>query len=441
VASNPVPSSKLWWPKQLLFAGLFILLVLPALQAKFHFVKMPELGGYAERAPRADFDLEGLRKNTFQSALEKYLEDRIGFREWMIQLRNQLAYSVFKVGRANQIVIGEDQVLFQTPAIDSDFGADFVGEKEVEHYVRQFKDLQDSLAARGTLLVYAIAPSKPGVYPKMLPPRFRGLPRHRSNYTAYREKMAAMGVNLVDFGALFRQWKDTSTYPLFPRGGIHWSIWGRTLAADTLLRYLRQRGHLAIPEFRIAGRETSLIPRESDNDIAKALNLLHEPKAYLMAYPNLKFIPATPLQHKPNILVTGDSFGEGLLPYLEPICSPDSRFWYYNQRVSWPGVNIPQEVGDVGSLDKREQIKGRDIILVVYCEPNLIRFDRNFTNDLYISFHPFTEKENAEIKRIENQLLADTATANRIWRKSYTQGIEAKYLIYQEARAIFDKVR
>ena len=359
----------------------------------------------------------------------------------MIQLRNQLAYSVFHIGRVNDVVVGEDEVLYQSPAINSFLGRDFVGEKEINRNVRHFRSLQDTLAAHGTLLVFVIAPGKAGIYPEKQPLYFRNQARQRSNYTAYAEKLAAAGVNLIDFGAVFRHWKDTSAYPLFPRGGIHWSIWGRTLAADSLLRYLRERGHLAIPDDRITSRELSKIPRDSDNDIAKALNLFKEPEAYLMAYPNLEFLPAPPSQRKPNMLLVGDSFGEGLLPYLVPVFSQDSRFWYYNRQVSWVGIGTPAEGEEVEPLDKKQQTNGRDVVLVVYSEPNLSGFDRGFTDDLFLRYNPYTEAENSKIKDIEAQMKADTATANRIWRQSYTQGIDPKFIFYREARAAFDKSR
>lgn len=434
-------SSPWRWPKRLLFGFLCLLLVLPALQAKFQVVKLEELGGYSEPAPNPTFSPAGLLDNSFQTGLEKYLEDRIGFRPWMIRLRNQLAYSAFGLGRANNTVLGQDDILFDGNAIDTYLGKNYVGEQEVDQNVRHFKDVQDTLASHGTLLLFAIAPGKADVYQNKWPAHYRQLPRRRSNYTAYTEKMRAAGINLLDFGALFRQWKDTSAYPVFPRGGIHWSLWGRDLAVDTLLRYMRQRGRLAIPECRITSREFSTEPRETDNDIVKALNLMQEPAAFRMAYPHLEFDSLKPGQIKPNLLLVGDSFGYGLLPYLPIVFSPESRFWYYNNEVAWAGTGSFPEDKQVGNLDKRAQLKGRDVVLVLFTEPNLNVFDQGFANTLYQIYHPYTEADNARLKEIQQQMQGDTAIANRIWRQSYKDNVAPEFIFYREARAIYDKGR
>lgn len=441
MAVSPAPSSTHRWPKRLLFAGLFALLVLPALQAKFNFVAMPELGGYAERAPRADFSLEELKNSTFQPALEKYLDDRIGFREWMIQLRNQLAYSVFNAGRANNTVLGKDDILFDGNAIETYLGNNFVGEKEVAQNTRHFKDVQDTLASHSTLLVFAIAPSKADIYQDMWPDYYKTLPRRRSTYQAYVEKMTAAGINLIDFGAVFHQWKDTSAYPLFPRGGIHWSLWGRDLAVDTLFRYIRQHGNPSLPNCRITSREFSTEPRDTDDDIAKALNLMKAPKTYLMAYPQMTFDTPKPDQKKPNMLLIADSFGYGLVPYLPLAFNTDSRFWYYNSQVAWAGTGDPPEGNEVSSYDYRAQMKGRDVVLILFTEPNLDTFDHGFSNTLYKLYHPYGKAEDARMKDIQQQMLNDTTTANRIWRQAYKDGIDPKFIFYREAQAILDKER
>ena len=429
------------WPKRLLLALLLLLLLLPALQARFHFVELPALGGYTELAPRANFSPDALFNNSYQPALEKYLEDRIGFREWLIRLRNQLAYSVFKLGRANNTVIGKDDIMFDGNAVNSYLGHDFVGEEEIDRNVRRFKDVQDTLARQGKLLVFVIAPGKTRIYPEMLPAYYRNQPRTRSNYTAYSEKLAAAGVNLVDFGALFRQWKDTSAYPLFPRGGIHWSLLGRDMAVDTLLGYIRQRGHFNIPDCRITSREYSTKPRDTDDDLAKVLNLFREPEAFLMAYPKLEFAPLPPGPSKPNLLLVGDSFAWSLIPYVPAAFGPESRLWYYNEEVQWSGTGAMPEGRQVNSLDKRAELKARDVVLVLFTEPNLTGFDHNFSATLYKAYHPYTTADNARIQVIKQQLLSDTTIANRIWKRAYSQNITPNDIFNWEASAAYDKVR
>ena len=438
-APAPVPTHR--WAKRLLLAGLALLLALPALQAKFNFVEMLPLAGYAPPAPRAMLSAAALLDNSYQPALEKYLEDRLGFRPLLVRLRNQLAYSVFRVGRANNTVVGKDDIMFDGSAADAYLGRDFVGEAEVDRNVRRFKDVQDTLARRGTLLVFVIAPGKAHIYSDMLPAHYRRQPRTRSNYTAYAEKLAAVGVNLLDFSALFRQWQDTAAYPLFPRGGIHWSLWARDLAVDTLFDYVRQRGRFNFPDCRIVSREFSTTPRDTDNDLARVLNLFEEPKAALMAYPKLEFAPLGPGQRKPNLLLVGDSFGWGLIPYVPAAFAPESRYWYYNSEVQWSGSGSTPEGTQVGALDKRAQLRGRDVVLVLFTEPNLRAFDNNFSQLLYNTYHPYTAAEQARVPAIKQELLRDTAVVNRLWKRAYQQETSAADLLTWEALSALDQQR
>lgn len=435
----PIPTHR--WLKRLLFSSLLLLLLLPALQAKFAFITVSSLSGYAEQAAHPALSLQELRDNSYQPKLEKYLEDRIGFREWMIRLRNQLAYSVFSLGRANNTVIGQDNIMFDGNAINSYLGKDFVGEAEIDRNVRHLKDVQDTLASHGTLLVFVIAPGKSGMYPTLQPAYYRRQPHTRSNYTAYSEKMEAVGVNVVDFGKIFQQWKDTSAYPLFPRGGIHWSLWGRDLAVDTLFDYIRQRGNFNFPDCRIVSREFSTEPRDTDNDLAKVLNLIQQPEAFLMAYPKLEFAPLRPEQRKPNLLLVGDSFAWGLIPYVPAVFNDESRLWYYNEVVDWPGAEKTPEGRQVGPLDKRAQLKGRDVVVVLYTEPNLASFDHGFTNSLYQAYHPTTAADDVHFQAIKQRLLSDTATVNRIWKQAYMLGVDPNNIIFNETKAIFEKER
>ena len=439
VNSASVPTHR--WLKRVLLALLLLALMLPAWQAKFRLVALEPLGGYAEPAPSATFSPEALLHNTFQPALEKYLEDRIGFREWLIRFRNQLAYSVFNMGRANGTVVGEDAILFDGNAVNAYLGRDFVGEAEIDRNVRHFKDVQDTLACHGTLLVFVIAPGKSYFYEDQLPAYYRRQPHTRSNYTAYAEKLAAAGANLVDFRAIFHQWKPASPYPLFPRGGIHWSLWGRDRAVDTLFSYVRQRGHFDTPHCHAAPVELSAVPRDTDNDLVKVLNLFEEPPAYEMAYSKLLFDPWKPGQKRPNLLLVGDSFAWGLIEYVPANFGPDSRLWYYNERVDWSGSGEIPEGREVGPLDKRAQLKGRDVVMVLFTEPNITGFDHNFTNTLYKAYHPYTPADNARIRALKQELMGDTAVANRIWRRAYDQGLDGDMLFSWEASNAFDKIR
>jgi hypothetical protein len=378
--------------KRWILGGLLLLLVLPALQGwlNMKFLRTSPLAGYSEPAPRPTFTWDSLRNNTYQPALERYLTEHIGLHDQLIRPRNQVAYSLFGQTRARQVVMGERGFLFEEAPILSYLGQDTVSKAEILSHVGQFRALQDTLARRGKLLVFVLAPGKAALYPEMLPAAYRNRRRVPSNYERYAPRMREAGLNVFDLAALFRQWKDTASYPLFPRGGIHWSGYGLTLAADTLFPYLEQRAHLDLPDFRRTGLEVSTQPRHPDADMTKALNLLWNPTDGPLGYPTVRFEPVRAGQRRPHLLVAGDSFVWSLIeqyPYLDSLFTPDSRFWYYNKEVVWRKYQdkVPGETV-VANLDRKAEILRADIVLVLFTEHNLIYFDHGFSQGALEAF-------------------------------------------------------
>ena len=373
--------------KRLALLGALALLFLPPIQTLLNMkiFRAGGLGGYAELAPKPTLTWAGLRDNTYQPALESYLADHLGFRHWFIRPRNQVAYSLFGEAKVQNVLLGKDGMLFEETPIQAYLGQDFVGENVVQANVAQFRALQDTLARRGKLLLFVIAPNKASFFPEYLPPKYRNLWVRPSNYEAYARQMRASGINLLDFSALFRQWKDTASYPLFTRVGIHWSGYGITRAADTLFRYIEQRGRLDLPDFQSADLEISSTPRYTDDDIARALNLVWTPGTGPLAYPNIVFQAPKPQQRQPRLLVVGDSFVYSFIefyPYLDSLFAQDSHFWYYNQEVVWRklGGKIQGET-QVTRLNRRAELAKHDVVMVMFTEHNLAQFDQGFAAD------------------------------------------------------------
>lgn len=428
--------------KRLLFLVLLLIFLLPAGQAKFKLIQFEELGGYSgEAAPHPELNWAALANNSYQTGLEHYLEARLGFRELLIRARNQLAYTVFEVAHANQVLVGRDQVLYEERPIRAYLGEDFVGDATVARHVRRFRAVQDTLARRGKLLVFVAAASKASFMPEFLPAYHQNQPLRRSNYQAYAAAMRAAGVNFLDVSHAFRQWKDTASYPLFPRGGIHWSCYAAKLVGDTLLHYLARQYHHPFRDFRLIPGDVTREPRDTDNDIAKAMNLLTPPPAYSMAYPNVEFQALKPGQQRPNLLLIGDSFCWTIMyPFInEAFDNTTSRFWYYNNDVSWP--ENPPEGRAVSALNHKQQYLSRDIIVVMFTEYNMNQLDGGFSDDAFNLFTPYTRTDSLRIKEFENALRKTPGLAEKWWKRCADSGQSLDQLIRGQAVAQYDSIR
>ncbi|MDO7874887.1 hypothetical protein Q5H93_09105 [Hymenobacter sp. ASUV-10] len=366
--------------KRRLLGGLFVLCLLPALQTALHMkiFRLPAVGFEPPRR-RPGFSWQALRAGTYQDSLEQYATQKLGFRYWLIRPRNQVRYTLFGESSTPEIVSGKRQQLFERGPLQGYLNRQRqVPETEIRERVRLLRALQDSLAQRGKLLVFAIAPAKPSFYAELLPDSCQPLGQPARNYRLHAQSLQAAGINLIDFSALFKAWKATSPYPLFSPGGTHWSGYGVTRAADTLFRYMEQRGHFQLPAVRHTGMEISRQPRSTDDDLARILNLLVAP-AVPLAYPTLAFDPPHDGQMQPRLLLVGDSFGYSLFesyPYLQRLFAPDSHFWYYNQEVHYPRSSPAPRVS---SLNLREQLAAHDVVLLLFTEHNLVDFDHDFS--------------------------------------------------------------
>ena len=295
--------------KRLLLLALVLLLLLPAGQAKYEWLEPGELAGFYETAaPRPELTLESFTTNTYQPALERYLDEQLGFRTWLIKARNQLSFSLLHESDNPDLYVGRDNTLFDARTLYGYTGLDAADESTVQRHIRRLRVVQDTLARRGKLLVFVAAASKASFAPENMPPYFRRFPRKRSNYENYTAAMRKARINLLDLSQVVRSWKDTATYPLFPRYGGHWSNYAAALAGDTLMRYVEKKYGHNLRDYRLLAGEVSNQPRDNDTDTEKPLNLWSPLAPYDMRYPWVEYEPLKPGQSRPNVLIMGDSF-------------------------------------------------------------------------------------------------------------------------------------
>lgn len=381
--------------KKGLLGLLTAVLLFPAIQAKWPLLPVRPLHGFDQsKNPHPHFSWATLENNTFQDSLNGYLTDRLGLREIPIRLRNQLDYSLFGVIHAVDVMKGEHGVLFQISPLGSYQGRDFLGATDLRRHAQKARDVQDSLARHGVQFLYVLAPGKAGFEPENLPTTSQAPWGTETNYTELAQALPNAGVHVIDAAALFQKWKPTAKYPLFPRGGIHWSGYAVTLVADTLFRTVEHLTKLDLPNFTttrpgvVTADADSL--RYTDSDLADALNLFQRQQPYQMAYPIVRFAAPTASQRQPNTLLIGDSFTQsfnGFYPYLSNLLDGRSRFWSYNEYIFWP-ENLTGENRTVHELNLRQQVESRQMIIIVSTTQNLYKLGFGFVEEVYALYHP-----------------------------------------------------
>jgi len=371
----------------LLFLGL---LALPAIQQKTGLFHTKGLVGQPDPAAFPKFKLKSWFSAEFQERFNTATEENIGFRPLLVRLRNQVDYSLFRKANAAGVVVGKNFNLFESDYIRSFTGRDHLGDYFWKQKFDRLARVADTLARKGTRVAIVLEPGKGTCDREDIPARFDPGSRGTNNYTAILREAARAGIPLLDLNQWFLSKKPVTLFPLFPKGGIHWSVGGMVMACDTLLAFIDRTLGIPVPDLVIDGLETSDDLRDTDGDLASILNLACKPHHPRMAYPVYHFDSHDTLR-KPRVLAISDSFYFNLMSAGIPQAAfANEAFWYYNANIYPDTWSAPR---DTGSVNIREEVESMDLVLIMVTERFYHRFDWDFTDVLYRIYFPGGPKE------------------------------------------------
>jgi hypothetical protein len=376
--------------KTAIFVLLLFILVVPVIQQNSGLFRVKKLDGQAVPAVYPRFSLKTWFADEFQVKFNKATEENVGFRPDFIRLKNQLEYAVYNKANASGVVSGKHKYLFETDYIRSYTGRDYLGDYFWEQKFNRLKKVADTLAKLGVKMSIVLEPGKASYFPEYIPGRFLRFQSDHTNYQAILAESDRTGIPVLDLNRYFRDQRTKAPYPLFPKGGIHWSTGGMVLAADTLLGFINGALHIKVPDLVVDHVEMSDSLRDTDGDLADIMNLVKAPKHPEMGYPVFHFADKDSLP-KPRVLVISDSYFFNFLGAKIPARAfANEAFWYYNQDIYPDSWTVPK---DTGSLDIPKTVEGMDLVMIMVTERFYHRFDWNFTDVLYRHYFPATARE------------------------------------------------
>ena len=429
-------------PMKYIAFGLILLVVsLPLIQMGLHPVKEKPLHGAFTLAEKPVFSKENWESGEYQEQVEKYLKDHAGFRNFLVRLYNQVDYSFFRKANAEGATIGKNRQLFEYDYIRSWLAIDNPGESFISKKLNRAKYVQEYLKReKGIDLVIVFEPGKASFYPEHIPEKFRAQKHGPSTYEAYIQKAREIDLDYIDLQAYFMQLKPGSEYPLFPRYGTHWSVFGMKFAADSLLSFIEHRRGIDLARVFNDTTEVSTRPRDTDNDVAKTMNLLFEPAGEKLAYPVLSF-DSTSQADKPMVLVVADSYYWNIFNTRIPrYLFANEAFWYFNELVYPDNYISPVHTRD---LNLKSEVEKQDVIFLMVTERFIHKFDWIFIDQLYRLYTP--EWLYDPVYDNINRIMMHAPWYDELIEKANLKGItleeeliiEAKYLIYKEDTAEF----
>jgi hypothetical protein len=350
-----------------LFLSLFMLFLIPRIQKRFQFIIEPPLQGEFTPADKASFSFEGWFSGGYQKNFDKYYEENIGFRNSLIRIYNQVDFSLFHATHEN-VVVGKNGYLFQEKYLNAYIGADYIGTEKMDSTIQMITEVRDSLKQKGIYLFIVFAPTKVRTMKEYIPDFYARRSTRKTNYEAYKKAFKDHDITYLDFIDYFLKIKDTSSYPLYPEKGIHWSQYGMYLVVDSLVNFIQEKTNLDLNKFYCDSIQWSSKLRSTDYDLGALCNVLFDMPHNKMPYPVLRF-EKNPLKVKPDVLAIGDSYYWNIITSDVPkYIFNGTNFWYYNHDVY--ADSLPQK--SVVSLSTYAQdVEGQKIILVIQTESNL----------------------------------------------------------------------
>jgi hypothetical protein len=158
-----------------------------------------------------------LRSNgDFADGLNKWFDDRVGFRDLFIRTKNQIDYSIFSTSR--KVYVGSNGWLFER---DPGLSFERLDPRAFDTLKESFLSLADRLREKGIRLVVIGYPDKSRVYPEMAPADAPSLAPD-GNYNKLRGFLSRQStLTFIDVEEILRREKSVTTDFLYFKTDLH----------------------------------------------------------------------------------------------------------------------------------------------------------------------------------------------------------------------------
>jgi hypothetical protein len=419
--------------KGFLFCAILGLLLIPMIQSKFEFVKLAPLKGAITQPDDAHISIGGWFSGDYQQKKEHYLNETFGFRNLFIRINNQIAFGLFNKAKANGVIIGKHNYLYEENYIKAYYGTDFIGVDSITHRIERLKFIQDTLSKLNKTLIVVFAAGKGSFYPEYFP---NGYIKEKSttNYEYHLKLAKQSGLNYIDFNKYFIENKTKSKYPLYPQYGIHWSNYGACIAADSMIKFIEKIRGIDMPNLYWNDIELA-DARESDYDIADGMNMLFKLKSFKMAYP-VVMIQSDSGKTKPSAIVIADSYYWLMFGNTFSRALSNNQFWFYNKQV-YP--EYYQNGLETSQVNLKDEIQKHDVIIIMATEATLPGLGWGFIENTYDFFKgkksesEFDAEFQQKVLNLRNYIKSDKNWMEQIEKKATLNKVSVDSMLTLDA--------
>lgn len=365
----------------LLFVGIFLMAVVLPL-AKTDFREVQKFSSTENRSLNKfpSWSWNGKALSAFPAQYEDAFNDHFGFRSFFMNWHSRMKLWL-GVSPTSNVVLGQQGWLYLSASVKLYRGNTGISKSEVDGWVRELKTKQAWLAARNIRYLLVLVPNKDEVYPEYLPKSFFRVRQQQLFDDVLARLGNNSGVEILDLRQTLCDGKSQGL--MYDRTDTHWSQLGAFLASNQILQRLQSWFPDLHPQ-PLAQRKAFLQTRPG-GDLASMVGLPEElteerlmipsvvdsfqsvPQRLQIEWPpdSLKDTPAAfesrAKQPGLTLLVTGDSFGKGLMQFL-----PE-----HFQRVFRLRPQIPYTPWFQALIPALVEAEKPDIYLDVFCTQSL----------------------------------------------------------------------
>jgi hypothetical protein len=368
----------------------------------------PKLTGVTTTATLPHPSVRGWLDGSFQDGVSRWAAQNEGPRQYLVRLYNQANYTLLRHSSMEgvSVLVGKRDTLFERGAVEEMLGLRAPRpQAELDTLVDRLTRLKAHLERRGIAFTVLITPSKPAIYPDLVPEAFAHAPaQFPRDYDIVLAALRARGVPCVDGPTLSIEARVREAAPLFCRGSIHWNHLAAYYTAQGLLRQLAQQRGEESPQLRLT--EKTMLPQPTffyDSDVAQLLNVLAPPLHYPEPGIRVRIDPDRPVLGGGKAVFVGSSFNWMLLDVLSGSGAlQDADFYfYYRTRYRYPrftgwltGQTAAQERVTPGAVDWEREVLSAKAMVYEFneadfqCGPGTHHYA--FLSDIldYLDHHP-----------------------------------------------------
>lgn len=427
-----------------LFVILMVLLFLPLVQQLTGMVEVKRLEGAVEKVEQPKLTLDNYKSLSWQGQLEKYAAANFGFHESVIRLYNQYLWGLYRKTYAADVAVGNDKWLYGKNSVFDHYrqlSYAYSGDNESLHQrfekdLDRLKKVQQLLDERGTKLFVLICPAKDMVFPEHLPEGGKWVMSDGIRAVDYYpQAFAKNGINFVDVNAWFQQIKDTVSYPLFTRSGMHWSNIACIHASDSIFHYMERLTGKNMPDLKI-GPMYADAPRNPDADLERNLNLLWSIKPTEQNYyANVEVVPDSTAT-KLNLITMGDSFFWNMC-YSLPMDSlfESHPYWYYFSTIFCDPKHT-----HVSQIDLVDELDRADVLMISLSATQLYDINHGLLSQALVKLSSKNPRQLDDIlNSIKRQMEANDEWLESLKEKAVQKGKTLEEVMDEDARYVYNQ--